>query len=265
MISTESTLIAIFITLVLLLSPGCDSETAKNEQNGMIDAQTLNSRIRPALTIEESLGVAYMHPEALEREWHHFSKKVDPIVIPQIRAILQDKTLSRHWPSAAESLAFVGESPEALLLIETIKQGEIPLDPGDAHLVRHFYGSSLFALGLMARRNIPEAKKVASQFCEQEFWGSIPDHGDPFFILDMRREAIYAKAVADWDIDPDLYQRLRQSNDPIAAYIDEADIEDGLCRMDESEDGEISNSDRQTLMYCYNAAVKAKESAADPD
>jgi hypothetical protein len=162
-------------------------------------------------------------------------------------------------------LAFVGESPEALLLIETMKQGEIPPDPVDPHLVRHFYRSSMLALGLMARRNIPEAKKVAAQFCEQEFWGSIPDHGDPFFILDMRREAIYAKAFADWDIDSELYQRLRQNKDPVAAYIDEAEIEDILCRMDESEDGEISNSDRQTLMYCYNSAVKAKESAADPD
>ena len=264
MISTESTLIAVFITLVLLIGPGCDSETAKNEQNGMIDAQTLNSRIRPALTMEESLGVAYMHPEAFERDWH-LCKKVDPIVIPRIRAILQDKTQSRHWPSAAESLAFVGQGPEALLLIETMKQGEIPPDPVDPHLVRHFYRSSMLALGLMARRNIPEAKKVAAQFCEQEFWGSIPDHGDPFFILDIRREAIYAKAFADWDIDSELYQRLRQNKDPVAAYIDEAEIEDFLCRMDESEDGEISNSDRQTLMYCYNSAVKAKESAADPD
>ena len=265
MISIESQLIAVFITLVLLLSPGCDSKSAKNQQDEMIDALTLNSRIRPALTIEESLGVAYMHPEALERDWHHFSKKVDPIVIPQIRAILQDKTQSRHWPSAAESLAFVGEDAEALLLIETMKQGEIPPDPGDAHLVRHFYGSSLFALGLMARRNIPEAKKVAAQFCEQEFWRSIPDHGDPFFILDMRREAIHAKAVADWDIDPDLYQRLRQSNDPIAAYIDEANIEDGLSGLSESEDVSISRSDRETLMYCYNSAMKAKEDTANPD
>ena len=185
MISTESTLIAVFITLVLLIGPGCDSETAKNEQNEMIDAQTLNSRICPALTIEESLGVAYMHPEALERDWH-LCKKVDPSVVPQIMAILQDKTKSRHWPSAAESLAFVGQDPEALLLIETMKQGEIPPDPVDPHLVRHFYRSSMLALGLMARRNIPEAKKVAAQFCEQEFWGSIPDHGHPFFILDMR-------------------------------------------------------------------------------
>jgi hypothetical protein len=265
MISTESKHVAVVIALILLIGPGCDGEAGKSQRGEVIDALTLNSRIRPALTIEESLGVAYMHPEALEREWHHLAKKVDPIVIPQIRAILQDKTQSRHWPSAAESLAFVGQDPEALLLIETMKQGEIPPDPGDAHLVRHFYGSSLFALGLMARRNIPEAKKVAAQLCEQEFWRSIPDHGDPFFILDMRREAIHAKAVADWNIDPDLYQRLRQSNDPIAAYIDEANIEDGLSSLSESEDVSISRSDRETLMYCYNSTMKAKESASNPD
>jgi hypothetical protein len=264
MIAAQSKPWPVLIAVVLLICSGCDDKSEKSAPREVPDAQTLNARIRPALTIEESLGVAHMHPEAFERDWH-LCKKVDPIVIPQIRAILQDKTLSRHWPSAAESLAFVGESPEALLLIETMKQGEIPPDPVDPHLVRHFYRSSMLALGLMARRNIPEAKKVAAQFCEQEFWGSIPDHGDPFFILDMRREAIYAKAFADWDIDSELYQRLRQNKDPVAAYIDEAEIEDILCRMDESEDGEISNSDRQTLMYCYNSAVKAKESAADPD
>jgi hypothetical protein len=264
MIAAQSKPWPVLIAVVLLICSGCDDKSEKSAPREVPDAQTLNARIRPALTMEESLGVAYMHPEAFERDWH-LCKKVDPIVIPQIRAILQDKTLSRHWPSAAESLAFVGESPEALLLIETMKQGEIPPAPVDPHLVRHFYRSSMLALGLMARRNIPEAKKVAAQFCEQEFWGSIPDHGDPFFILDMRREAIYAKAFADWDIDSELYQRLRQNKDPVAAYIDEAEIEDILCRMDESEDGEISNSDRQTLMYCYNSAVKAKESAADPD
>ena len=110
----------------------------------------------------------------------------------------------------------------------------------------------MLALGLMARRGIPDAKRFAAELCHEDFWKSISDNGDRSFMLDMRREAIIAKAFADWDTDSELYQQLREQKDAVAEYIDEAEIEEILARMSKSEDDEVTESDRQVLMYCYN-------------
>jgi hypothetical protein len=247
----ENSLLIIFSAISLQVL-GCDEgDVSVQHQLKKTDAQILNASIHPTLTVEESIGFACMHPDTIERGWH-LCKRVHPRAVPQIASILRNEALRPHWPSAAESLAFVGGDSEAKLLIEIMRRQNVPRDASVARLDRDIFRSIMLALGLMARRGIPDAKRFAAELCHEDFWKSISDNGDRSFMLDMRREAIIAKAFADWDTDSELYQQLREQKDAVAEYIDEAEIEEILARMSKSEDDEVTESDRQVLMYCYN-------------
>lgn len=256
MFESERLCVSIILSAMTLLSimTGCeDSAVSSRKILPKLDRNALNGSIHARLTVEESVGVACMRFHVIERRWH-LCKGVDPLAIPQITAILQDHSKSRLWPSAAEALAYVGGDAEALLLKQIIQQENVA---EEARLVRQTLSSCLLSLGLMARRDVREAKKLSAEFCKNEFWEVLPlTSEDDSLLRDVRKQAIYAKAFADWGIDAQLYEQMRSSGDRIADYIKESDIEDVLGRMSKEEEQEISDSERAFLAKCYVSVFK---------
>ncbi len=256
MCKSERLYASIVLSTMTLLSimTGCeDNAVSSRKILPKLDRKALNGSIHACLTVEESIVVACMRSLIIERSWH-LCKGVDPNAIPQITAILQDHSQTKLWPSAAEALSFVGGDAEALLLTQIIQDKDFP---EDARLVRQTLSSCLLSLGLMARRDVVEAKKLSVEFCKREFWEALPvSKGNDSLQIDMRQEAIYAKAFADWGIDAQLYQQMRSSGDKIADYIKESDIEDVLGRMSKEEEEEISDNQRAFLAKCYLSVFK---------
>ena len=219
-------------------------------------AVILNAEIKPQLSVDESIGLACIRAtQSTEFGIRHLCKAVNPAAISEICTVLQDDSSSVHWAAAADALAYVGGDAEARLLLSTLLR-RVANNEKDKHSIE-YYSSSLRSLGIMARRNVGEAKFLFPSTCDVDYWKDVREvYGDEK--IELRRMAIYADAVARWGCNHDLYAMLRENGDEIAGYINEHEIENMLGAMTQSERKDVSDLDHEVLQHAYEVISRGE-------
>lgn len=226
-----------------------DSEPPCKES--MLTKADLNLGIHPVLTVEESLGVACRCRFYRQRRWH-VCRGVNPEAVPKIVELLNNTSEKDIWPSAIESLAYVGGDPEALLLEKILLRKYT--EPWTSK-EQEAFGTTILAIGLMARREVPEARRIADAYCEPDYW---LDTAQPWMSRHplgshaiARVTALHGRVFADWKVDGDLCARFIKENKDFAVYADAGDLNNILCRMSAGETMPIMQQERDQLRSFY--------------
>jgi len=248
---------------------GCADEDAEPKKHHISDADMVteldepcttmilkkadvNSGIKPILTVEESLAVAFRSRIYRYRLWH-ICRGVNPDALPRIVELLKNPAEKEILPSAIEAVAYVGGDPEALFL-ETIlrKKYAEPWTPKEEEA----FNTAILTIGLMARREVPEARRIANCYCEPDYWLDtaqpwMSEH--PLGIHAIARvKAMQGKLLADWAVDADLCKRLITENQDFEGYANATDLNDMLCRMSVEESTPITQAERHLLRKFYD-------------
>ena len=212
----------------------------------------LNLGISAILTVEESLAVAHRSRVYRYQQWH-ICRGVNPDALPRIVELMKNPAEKDIWPSAIEAIAYVGGDPEALFL-ETMLQKKYTeaWEPKEEEA----FSSAILAIGLMARREVPEARRIVDSYCEPEYWLNTEQPCMSRHPLGShaiaRVEAMNGKLLADWEVDAGLCARLIEENKDFEGYANAKDLNDNLCRMSAEETKPITAEERAQLRKFYD-------------
>ena len=218
----------------------------------IINKDEINLRVRPTLTVEESLGVACRSRFSRHGAWH-ICRGVNPAALPRIVELLKNPAEKEIWPSAIQAIAYIGGDSEALLLETMVrKKYTEPTTLIDEETFRN----ATLGLGLIARRAVPEARRIVDSYCEPDFW---LDTAQPWISRHplgshaiARVTALQGKLLADWSVDAPLCARLVAENKDFEGYADAKDLTDVLCRMSVEETKQITPEERIQLRKFYD-------------
>jgi hypothetical protein len=240
------------------LDDSWDTESDENCGGSFRTKAELNAHKGEILTVEESLGVACRSPYYRARRWH-LCRGVNSEVLPRIVEILGDREQVDIWPSSVESLAFVGTDAEALVLEKLLlRRYSATWSRGE----KEAFEAAFLSLGLMARRGVPEARRIVDCFYQEHYWTETTQpwfRNHPLGEHAMARvSAIHGKLFADWQVDEMLCRRLEAENPGFAGYADAKHLNDSLCRMSVEEMKPITLEERNQVYSFYERHFLAR-------
>ncbi len=228
------------------LADGGNLNVPKDGWEKLPKKDVVNAPAMNLLTVEESLGLVFRSPQANNLD---LNRAVNPDPISQLLKSIDDGNQVDRWAGAIACLSFVGHDSEARRFekILTAKHPK-PIDR-DVSLA---FDSAQFALGRMARRGVPETRRIVEQSCTREYWAQTEqpwDNGRP--LGDHGRaivDAHCAKLIANWRIDDQfLTDFMDATASGFSREIERSNLLDALCRAWAAESAEITQQERDEL------------------